>query len=220
MTRAERHVALVAAHRAGDPTALGLLAEDVTGLARWAAKKYSRPGVDREDLVGEAWLGFMDAVGSFDPAKGSFATHCVTWMRERVSRAVTRGLGSRGARRAFWRGGAAAAVVEARGELATPAAVAAELGVTEEDVVRSRSREEALNGREPAAYSDLDGQIDDERQVMRLRVAVAELPPRLRRVIEGRLEGRNMAKELGVSKQRIQQMKAQAFEILREEMKR
>lgn len=223
MTSPERQAALVAAHRAGDRRALGELAETVVGLARWVAGRYSRAGVDPEDLVGEAWLGFMDAVAGFDPARGSFSTYCTMYMRSRVRRAVTAGLGTRGSRAAFWGRSRAESDLAAAGEEPTDSAVAARLGVREEDVVRAAARSVALGEDLAADSPDLDDELDSLAAAARLRAAVGRLPPRLRFVMERSLEGHDSAATadlMGVSRQRVQQLRDRALAKLREEIVR
>src|SRR5690606_24658987 len=115
------------------------------------AQKYVRPGVALDDLVAEGNLGLVEAVRRFDPAKQArFATYAAGWVRALVRRAalanrrIVGAPSTRNARRLLGTLRATQRRLAAHlGVPPTAEQVAAELGVTVEDVAMV---EQALGG--------------------------------------------------------------------------
>jgi RNA polymerase sigma factor (sigma-70 family) len=57
-------------------------------LARSLARRYRNMGVERDDLVQEAFLGFLAALETFNESLGSFATHARPYAVSRITRAI------------------------------------------------------------------------------------------------------------------------------------
>ncbi|HEY9677804.1 MAG TPA: sigma-70 family RNA polymerase sigma factor [Drouetiella sp.] len=54
------------------------------------AKRYTRQGLDLEDLIQEGNLGLMQAVRKFDPSMGNkFSTYATWWIRQGITRALS-----------------------------------------------------------------------------------------------------------------------------------
>lgn len=75
--------------RAGDQRAADLLVRHNLRLAIRVAKGFFKTGVDREDIVQEAYAALILAARNFDERRGNrFSTYAVPCMRNNVSRAL------------------------------------------------------------------------------------------------------------------------------------
>jgi RNA polymerase primary sigma factor len=64
--------------------------EDYLYIARYVAKRYSRHGIDFEDLVQEGSIGLVKALDKFDPDRGvKFSTYATFWVRQAILEAIT-----------------------------------------------------------------------------------------------------------------------------------
>src|SRR2546428_34156 len=79
---AREELRLVRLAAAGDTQALSSLVAAHLPLAVRCAAPFQRPGVQLDDLVGDACVGLIEAVGRFDPDRGfRFMTYAVWWVR-------------------------------------------------------------------------------------------------------------------------------------------
>jgi len=209
------------------------------------SRGYLGYGLPQADLVQEGNIGLMKAVKRFDPERGvrlvSFAVH---WIRAEIHEYILRNwrivkiATTKAQRKLFFnlrslkRGPAALGVEEAK-------AVASQLGVKPEEVVEMETR---LTGRDialepagddedesfaPISYLEAEdaepGRVLEHAQTARLRgegleMALAQLDPRSRRIIEARWLAEkesatlhDLAAEFGVSAERIRQIEAKAL---------
>lgn len=199
------------------------------------------PGhIHRDDLVSAGMAALVGAARSFDPARGvAFGSYAVTRVRgalvdelrghDWASRSVRR--------RARELEETRAGLTMRLGRRATDAEVASAHGLSVEEVTRSdrdvnRASVLSLQGFGETPIDDLlpttvpspEEACEKAEQATFLAAAVAELPERLRTVVEGYfLSERPMAEiatELGVTESRISQMRAEALVLLREVLDR
>lgn len=71
VTRNEENCSILARYRAGDKKALDELCEKNKNLVVAVAKKYCDNFQDLEDVINEAWLGFLIAVKEYDAVKNA-----------------------------------------------------------------------------------------------------------------------------------------------------
>lgn len=82
---------LVTRMRAGDEAARHRLIEANLRLVVFVAKRYHASctaSLDLDDLIQAGNLGLMQAVDRYDPARGSFSTYAVWWIRQAMSRTL------------------------------------------------------------------------------------------------------------------------------------
>ncbi len=195
--------------------------------------------VDLGDLHSAGLLGLVQAAAAFDESRGvPFKRYASTRIRGAiVDELRSRSWSSRSVRQAGrQRDEAVEALSAMLGRTPTPAEVAEHLGITvaeldgiEDDLHRTtvlsldaapspESLEAALPHDEPTPEAEL---LKGE-QVRYLRAAVAELPERLRVVVDMYyLQGRPMAdiaEVLDVTESRVSQMRAQALDLIRDGM--
>lgn len=82
----DEELAVLAAN--GDDESMARLISAVTPIAKAKASSLANPRVPDEDLVQEGMLGFLDAVSSFNPAKGSFRAYAEACINNRILSAV------------------------------------------------------------------------------------------------------------------------------------
>jgi RNA polymerase sigma factor (sigma-70 family) len=221
---------LLASAKAGDRRARQRLVELHMGLVRNVAYRYRDLGLPLDDLVQEGAIGLLDAVARFDASRGaSFATYA-RWC---VRRSITHALTDRGRLVRLPKGVVERerALLKVRAELRatlgrepTTGEVAEACGLpvtVVEDTAAAGAGIVSLDEPVSADGSPLEALVEDstapqpesetlthERSEL-VASAVAELPPRQRRVIEAYfgLEGEErslveLADELHLSPQR------------------
>lgn len=195
--------------------------------------------VSRDELVSAGTFALLMSARSFDPSRGvPFARFAAIRIRGAMTDELrTMDWASRAVR------GRARQVESARGELAaalgrtpTNSELAQSLGVTVTDVAgveRDVQRASVLSLQAITAESDVDiapapgegpeGLLLRREEIGYLRDAVAELPERLRTVVEqyffAQRRMADIAAELGVTESRVSQMRAEALTLLRAGMR-
>ena len=87
---AEKEIALARRIKKGDLQARQLLVSSNLRLVVSIAKRYSRKGLDFEDLIQEGNLGLLQAAVKYDPTKGTrFSTYATWWVRQAIQRALS-----------------------------------------------------------------------------------------------------------------------------------
>jgi RNA polymerase primary sigma factor len=183
--------------------ALTLLFEAHFPLVVRSAVAFAGRGILAEDLVGEACVGFLEAISRFDPARGfRLMTYATWWMRRRLAEAVAQQ--ARAVRLPRRDRSAAGATREVPWSELPPA-------------------DEARLSIAPDAAAALDRA--SRRNA--LRAAVGALRERERAVLVRHhgLSGREetlaeIAHDFGVSKERVRQLEAAALARLRDALSR
>ncbi len=86
----EEEIVLGRQIRAGQQAALRRLVTANLRLVISVAKKYSRQGMDLEDLIQEGNIGLVTAAKKFDPSLGfRFSTYATWWITQAVTRALS-----------------------------------------------------------------------------------------------------------------------------------
>lgn len=195
-------------------------------LAKWVAGRYVGRGLDREDLDQAAMLGLMRAAEKFDPGRGAkFTTYAAWWCRQSVMRAIERE--SKVIR-------LPAHVVQALNRRARARARGERLPPPSEcELAALRALRVTWPDEDEDRPLEIAGE-DDEAGDMLLRVerleavreAVRSLPERLRTIIERRFgigcEPENLREigvRLGLSRERVRQLEADALTMLQESSK-
>lgn len=87
---------LVERIRNGDLKAREKLIESNLRLVHWVARKYTmiarEKGIDMNDLIQDGRVGLIEAIETFDPDKGSFATYAVWFIKKEILSALSEGL--------------------------------------------------------------------------------------------------------------------------------
>jgi len=227
----------VNAHR-GTPDAEALIADNTALVGHIVRETMSRvpAHVDRDDLTSAGLLALVQAARAFDPERGvPFNRYAATRIRGAIvdelrsvdwaSRSVRRRARELDATRARL------ASVLGRTATATEVADAAGLRVEEvtgndDDVVRAQvlslhtSEDEGIGDTLAGTAPDPQRSLEHRERLTYLTEAVAELPERLRLVVEQYfLNERPMAEiaaTLGVTESRISQLRAEALVLLRD----
>jgi RNA polymerase primary sigma factor len=73
----------------GELTQAWALVESNLSFASWVARTYRSLGVAEEDLEAEGYLGLLDAALRFDPRRGvKFVTYAAWWVRKRIQELI------------------------------------------------------------------------------------------------------------------------------------
>ena len=239
LTAAEE-VALAKRVERGDRTAKERMINSNLRLVVSIAKRYRGHGVPFGDLIQEGVIGLNRAVEKFDWRKGfKFSTYATWWIRQACQRAISnqartiRVPAHVHERRAKLARLGRQFEVE-HGRDATPEELAELSGYEEQHVVEALSAVEASVSLNQAVGDDGDGQLGDlladpdaldpveeAGDVLRrrsVREALGSLPERERRLLELRFgfDGEQqsldaIARELGVSRERVRQLERQAL---------
>ncbi len=195
------------------------------------------PGhVSRDDLTSAGLTALVVAARGYDPSRGvAFATYATTRVRGAILdelRAVD--WASRSVRRRAREVEATRGTLAAQlGRAATDAEVASASGLSLEDVTRNaedvnRASVLSLHGFGETPLDEIvtsrapspEDEVEQGELTRYLVDAVAELPERLRVVVQGYFFGErpmaDLAAELGVSESRISQMRAEALVLLKD----
>ncbi|TSC61957.1 MAG: RNA polymerase primary sigma factor [Parcubacteria group bacterium Gr01-1014_106] len=235
--------------RTGDDAARQELIESNLRLVVHIAKRYARRD-DPElfmDLIQEGNMGLFRAVDRFDPTMGTrFSTYATHWIRQAIQRALTKSRTIRipehvlealaRMRKARYR------LYQELGRQPTTAELAAEIGISEQELLRLedaaqetvslekpiRSGDEGEEAELGTVIADLETPEPDmvahQGIVKRhVRDIVEELPPRDRRIVALRFGLGNgtpktlaeVAKEFGISRERVRQIQERALERIR-----
>ncbi len=228
-----------------DPAAMNALLASHLRLVLSIAQKYTGRGVVLEDLIAEGNLGLVEAARRFDPAKGTrFSTYAAWWVRALIrrftiaNRRIVGAPSTRNGRRLMSTLRQTQRRLAAElGEPPTRERVAAELGVTVEEIAWVES---ALSGRDVSLGPTDDGQVIElssttespeeeaaERELRALRArsiaaALEMLDARERSVLEKRLLDEDkdtlsdIGSSLGLSRERVRQIELRARPKLRD----
>lgn len=86
----QEEIALGRANQFGDIASRDQLVAGNLRLVVSIAKRYTRQGLELEDLIQEGNLGLMQAVRKFDPTMGNkFSTYATWWIRQGITRALS-----------------------------------------------------------------------------------------------------------------------------------
>jgi RNA polymerase sigma factor (sigma-70 family) len=199
----------VALAQKGDRAAAGRVLASMEGLCRWVALKRTRslpPTMSLDDAIQECRYGVLRAIPKFNARKGvPFEPYATLWMTATLGRSID-----------VERAGAAPSKSPGTGRHVTCLAMPLDTRVYDD-------------GADPLTFLDLvpderdtaDVQLEREADIARVRQAVAQLPPKLRHVVEKRMEGltlREIGAPEGRTSQAISLRQTRAHELLREEL--
>jgi RNA polymerase primary sigma factor len=86
----QEEIELGRANQFGDIASRDQLVASNLRLVVSIAKRYTRQGLELEDLIQEGNLGLMQAVRKFDPSMGNkFSTYATWWIRQGITRALS-----------------------------------------------------------------------------------------------------------------------------------
>jgi RNA polymerase sigma factor (sigma-70 family) len=247
--RARAELELLLAARVGPGPARDRLVEEFLPLIGSSARVYrGASAVDRRELMQEGVVGLLRALERYDPELGTpFWAYASWWVRQAMQQLVaelTRPvvLSDRAMRQLARLKAAQRSLAQAHGREAAPAEVAAEAGLTADQVAsltaaerRARALEEPIggDGDVAATYGDLipDPCAEDAYDLVPLRPVIDALPRMLialtdreRMIVRARyglddgheLTLRELADRLGVSAERVRQIEQGALDKLRD----
>lgn len=207
------------------------------GLAASLARRFRGKGIADSDLEQVALLGLINAITRFDPAIGAFEPFAVTtiqgelkrYLRDRAwSVRVPRSLQER----SLLVGKTIEWLTQSLGRAVSAADVAAELDLTEEEVVEAIAantayRWESIDAPHEETGTTMAENLPDEEdwaarseEWQELADAIRTLPPRERRLLYLRfyrdLTQSEIAAELGISQMHVSRLLTRALDQLRE----
>jgi len=157
-------------------------------LALWLAGRFCRPGISQADLIGAANVGLLKARRLYDASRGTFASFARICIVQAIKDEQRRLSGALTIPQRFWR-------------------------------QNVRARAAALNAdTEPSISSTPASEAEHADDLATLPRAIAQLDEREQRVVRGLLAGKDgvqLGEELGITKQRVQQIKCRSFAELR-----
>lgn len=193
----------LAAARAGDRAAQARVVAALERSCRWMARRWRLPDtMTPDDAAQDCRIGVLDAIRTYDEARGSFGAWAKQWMRARLRLSVLRE--AAGAAPRQWKVKAGRFIARETLPLDAPAAGS---DVALIDVL---------------AQEDAPASVESQVLVRQLRERLDLLPPRLRVAVEGRLEELELAaigqRLGGVSDERARQLVLKGLEVLRVEL--
>ncbi len=227
---------LIQAAQAGDKEASGQLVEENLGLIWSIVKRYTRKGIDSDDLYQLGCLGFLKAVQGFDP---QFGTQFSTYAVPKIAGEIRRFLRDDGMVK-VGRGMKEQALVihRARTQLTTDlgrepvlSELAQATGLTPEDIaaadlaLSSVASLQAESGETGLSLESVVGSESPEEGMVErvaLRTAIDRLPERQRKLILLRyfkgLTQDKTAKILGISQVQVSRLEKKSIQFLRGEL--
>lgn len=226
----------LAAAKKGDKAACQRLVEENAGLIWSIVKRYTRCGVESDDLYQLGCLGFLKAVQGFDL---SFGTQFSTYAVPKIAGEIRRFLRDDGmVKVGRSRKEQALAIHRARETLRgrfdrepSLSELAAETGLTPEDIAETDIATSSVTSLQAETGEDglvlegmLGGESPEEGLVEKfsLRFAIDRLPERERKLILLRyykgLTQEKTAKVLGVSQVQVSRLEKKTIGILRKEL--
>jgi RNA polymerase primary sigma factor len=232
----------------GDHDAVRSLVEANLRFVVAYAKRYRNPNVPFLDLIHEGNLGLIQAAKKYDPfGEGhdvKFITYAVWWIRQAILHALAEHAGSfrlpqKQANNLYRLERVRALLSERTGSSPTDATLAAELGISVDDVrVLTQASQSSLSLNEPVdvegdselgdlleqtALPDADERVLRTSFLVAMADAMAELPERERMVLEYRFglqddqpkTLREIGEFLGLSRERVRQIESRALNRLR-----
>src|SRR5579875_3591685 len=221
-----------------DPALRDKLVSSYLGLAEYLARRFANRGEPLDDLVQVASLGLVKAVDRFDPERGvefsTYATHTIVGELKRHFR--DKGWAIRAPRRMqelYLRLGKVVGTLSQQlGRSPTIAEVAAELRVSEEEVLEALEAGQAYRSTSldaPAAgdegetlgmrLGDEDASLGDVESRATLSPLLAQLPRREQLVLHMRffegLTQSEIAERLGISQMHVSRLLARSVARLR-----
>lgn len=219
-------------------TALAQLVENNMGLITLMVRKYATPFTPAvDDLTQEGRLGVVVAAARFDLARGvSFSTYANHWIRAFVDQATRRGVThSSRQRKIFYLIGKSVKALIARGVYdPSDAQIAEQMGESESEVtavlaamatVPVEMPNRQLVDHRPSPEEELVEATESRRRMFALNSALSALDKRERRIVLRHLSDKKkplevIGGELGISRERVRQIEALAFQKMREHMTR
>lgn len=227
---------LIQAAQAGDKEASGQLVEENLGLIWSIVKRYTRKGIDSDDLYQLGCLGFLKAVQGFDP---QFGTQFSTYAVPKIAGEIRRFLRDDGIVK-VGRGMKEQALIihRARTQLTTDlgrepvlSELAQATGLTPEDIaaadlaLSSVASLQAESGETGLSLESVVGSESPEEGMVErvaLRTAIDRLPERQRKLILLRyfkgLTQDKTAKILGISQVQVSRLEKKSIQFLRGEL--
>ena len=229
-------VTLIQAAQAGDKEASGRLVEENQGLIWSIVKRYSRKGIDSEDLYQLGCLGFLKAVQGFDTEFGTqFSTYAVPKIAGEIRRflrddgMVKVGRGMKEQALAIHR--ARTQLTAGLGREPVLSELAQATGLTPEDIAAadlasaSVASLQAESGETGLSLESVVGSESPEEGMVErvaLRTAIDRLPERQRKLILLRyfkgLTQDKTAKILGISQVQVSRLEKKSILFLRGEL--
>jgi len=208
-------------------------------LLKVIARKFSGRGVEVEDLIQEGWFGLIRAKEKYDPSRGvKFSTFANWWICQSMRRAIEAGSSSVRAPASYLEKkkkiSRAVDELTAKGEAITVASIAARAGVSKKAVQRIQALNLSVSSMTACEGEKglLDTLIDESSPSPEARTESAESNERVGNLLSS-VDGRSreilnrrlglfgesetleeIAKDMGLTRERIRQIEKQALEKL------